>query len=749
MGKSTKRTKEKKFDRNVEISAPILDPEIIKAIHTPPKGQRIDIKHGGFKALLSDLNSQDSTDEMMPINENHIPSYIGISCAVSGYSNYSSYNRRPDSNNHNHDTLTPGRNLATPDRSRTTSPALHKLDHQVHHVTIDKSNIHSVDEERKELTEKLTASAGERRLSPSPIPPTEDDRHHGAYVGARYCPLPEPSQVVNKHIPLLGIDDDKDPQEILDQNEQQKKVETKIASLYGEEFVEDWRESMTHKAKKELNDDPAQDQSLQNTLKSPKDLVNLKPTPANEPELVQIPEMPVPDVKVLAGVEKQFLNKLLSDENPPKPQSPSPLASPSPVHSPPPAPLEEPTNQDLKAAQEEEPEEEAAAEPASAVEEQELIEVENHQAAAAAPLLELSPPVSPPMSPDSGKNLSLVEEEPISSSLPNGEEHIEYQIRAQSPVDNESSPVKVARQRSDLHQTNEAQSIAEQAREDEQNEKKKEEEEEAEQKLVIIQDEPVESNEQLSSEQQQHQLQQLEPNECPQVESETLNLAAAGDTNDGRYYLGLLEQEKSFILEQIARAESLLAANDGADLDEEAIGKIRSAIGKANLLINKKCNQFRELCEANISNDANEPFATLNDDLAGFWDMMSLQVSDIRKSFECLWEASENNWQDNAKRQKQKQAAAAGQAAAANKPKLSVQREQERRERLQEHINQMKQKSKAQEAQTDGSQSRNDSETLLIGLDDIQSEQVNDVIRDEVEEAIEELKEEGGEKIDE
>lgn len=188
MGK-TKQVKEKKFDRNVEISAPILDPEIIKAIHTPPKGQRLDIKHGGFKALLSDLNSQDSADELMPLDNNHVPSYIGISCAVSGYSNYSSYSKKPSTptpnNNNNKTTIS----SPTANRSRATTPVQRNDHHNqhVHHITIDRNAIHSPDEERRELTEKLTASASEHRRSPSPcMPPIEDGRHHGAYVGARY-----------------------------------------------------------------------------------------------------------------------------------------------------------------------------------------------------------------------------------------------------------------------------------------------------------------------------------------------------------------------------------------------------------------------------------------------------------------------------------------------------------------------------------------------------------------------------------
>ena len=341
MGK-TKQAKEKKFDRNVEISAPILDPELIKQIHSPPKEQKLDVKNSGFKALLSDLYSQDSTDELAPIMEtNRLPSYIGISCAVSGYSGYSAYIKKPpeevsDSRiEHARQSKLAmsnrqARTLTSPNGSRTGSPVQTKNDiHNVHHITIDRSNISSPDQERKVLTEKLTASIHERRRSPSPLPPAPDvDRHHGAYVGARYCPLPPPSKLVHKHIPLLGIDDELDPDEYV--AEDVNKVEEKIATLYGDDFVENWRESMSHKVKGEHIEE--EEPKKTEALKNPKDLVTLKPTPPNnKPEsergedMDELANVPTPNVKVLASVEKKFLNRLLTDENPPMPKSPSPL----------------------------------------------------------------------------------------------------------------------------------------------------------------------------------------------------------------------------------------------------------------------------------------------------------------------------------------------------------------------------------------------------------------------------------------
>lgn len=664
MGKKQVKEK-KKFDRNVEISAPILDPQAIKAIHTNPfsSPKRLDIK--SFKALLGGHNSQDSIDELTPLNDNHVPSYIGISCAVSGYSNYSSYNRRAGSPTSIVKTsTTPIVSAFNPNRSRTTSPVAHQQ-HQVNHITIDKNHIQSADEERKELTEKLTASATEPRRSPSPcIPPTEDDRHHGAYVGARYCPLPPPSKIVNKHIPLLGIDDDQDPDEVIEQDE--NKVEQRIASLYGDNFVEDWRESMTHKTKKEIAAE-----ANPSTLKSPKDLVSLKPAPlatvqdhSNQSEI----DIPAPNVKVLANVEKQFLNKLLSDDNPPMPGQ----VATYPEH----VAVQRTETKPINDTKPLESNQTSSPPPASPVQIGDTRSAPVEQQSQS-PLQQ----VSPPMSPDSGKSQSLIEED-VNLIPPSqvGEEHIEYEIRAQSPIDNNASPVKVPHH----HQMDE-QTVADV---------------EPEHNLVNFSPEPTELVAAPEAKQQQQSGQMIEPS-VVQAE-ENAEVTNNNEEQDGRYYLGLLEKERNFLLEQVEHAKEVLI-EDETKIDQDMKGMILSANGKAFLLVNKKFKQFEELCEANINKKADAQFATLNDDLAGFWDLLNIQVSEIRKSFETLWEARANNWRlsDSHKpfvitevEQKGEEVEDSNRTTnrdKSSKSKLSAQKDQERRERLQEHINQIKQ----------------------------------------------------------
>lgn len=696
MGKKQAKEK-KKFDRNVEISAPILDPQAIKAIHTNPfslGSNRLDIK--SFKALLGGHNSQDSIDELTPLNDNHVPSYIGISCAVSGYSNYSSYNRRPGSPTSTVKSSTnPIVSQFNPSRSRTASPiAPHQ--HQVNHVTIDRNNIHSADEERKELTEKLVASATEPRRSPSPcIPPTEDDRHHGAYVGARYCPLPPPSKVVNKHIPLLGIDDDQDPDEVVEQDE--NKVEQRIASLYGDEFVEDWRESMTHKTKKEI----AAEEQEPTTLKSPKDLVSLKPTPLapvqdmnnQQPEI----DIPAPNVKVLAQVEKQFLNKLLSDENPPTPSQAGPYSGTAVTpHKAETKPADDDIQKPVVESTKLPPQPSPPASPSPAQAEQVQSMPVDEQPPSPSPLLmqedEPEQPPQPPLSPESRQSQSIADEDvDMIPSSQVGEDHIEYEIRAQSPVDNNASPVKIP------HHQMEELSITDV---------------ESEHNLVNFSPETRE----LTDESGLIVASDQKPSEATTDTPVVVDVETSNNNEErvGRYYLDLLDKERGFLLEQVEHAKTVLSSEEAeAKMDQDVKGMILSANGKAQLLINKKFKQFEELCEANINKSADEQFATLNDDLAGFWDMLNIQVSEIRKSFEILREAEANDWKigdshkpfvtaDTATTEQRDGNVEEPAARSTNirdkssaKSKLSAQRDQERRERLQEHINQMKQQSQA------------------------------------------------------
>ncbi|KTF86013.1 hypothetical protein cypCar_00042780, partial [Cyprinus carpio] len=72
------------------------------------------------------------------------------------------------------------------------------------------------------------------------------------------------------------------------------------------------------------------------------------------------------------------------------------------------------------------------------------------------------------------------------------------------------------------------------------------------------------------------------------------------------------------------------------------LGKVRIAVGCAQLLMSQKFQQFRGLCEQNLNVNAN-PRPTAQD-LAGFWDLLQLSIEDISLKFDELYHLKSNDW---------------------------------------------------------------------------------------------------------
>ncbi|XP_029073887.1 disks large-associated protein 1 [Monodon monoceros] len=81
---------------------------------------------------------------------------------------------------------------------------------------------------------------------------------------------------------------------------------------------------------------------------------------------------------------------------------------------------------------------------------------------------------------------------------------------------------------------------------------------------------------------------------------------------------------------------------DNTELGMLVLGKIRTAVGSAQLLMAQKFYQFRELCEENLNPNAH-PRPT-SQDLAGFWDMLQLSIENISMKFDELHQLKANNW---------------------------------------------------------------------------------------------------------
>ncbi|XP_077392217.1 disks large-associated protein 1 isoform X5 [Festucalex cinctus] len=108
---------------------------------------------------------------------------------------------------------------------------------------------------------------------------------------------------------------------------------------------------------------------------------------------------------------------------------------------------------------------------------------------------------------------------------------------------------------------------------------------------------------------------------------------------DGRWFLKLLQAETDRMEGWCRQMEMEQQRND---LPEDVLGKMRSAIGSAQLLMSQKFQQFRELCEENLNPHAHpRPVAS---DLAGFWDMLQLSIENISLKFDELHQLRANNW---------------------------------------------------------------------------------------------------------
>lgn len=114
---------------------------------------------------------------------------------------------------------------------------------------------------------------------------------------------------------------------------------------------------------------------------------------------------------------------------------------------------------------------------------------------------------------------------------------------------------------------------------------------------------------------------------------------------DGHYFLKVVGGVVSNIESQVAEIESELKLRE-SEMSEEVRGKVLAAIGKARLLVSQKIQQFQGLCHKNIAGTIGEEFPTTCEDLAGFWDMVSIQVEDIKNSLKEILLLRANGWKE-------------------------------------------------------------------------------------------------------
>ncbi|XP_055858563.1 uncharacterized protein LOC129920993 [Episyrphus balteatus] len=117
------------------------------------------------------------------------------------------------------------------------------------------------------------------------------------------------------------------------------------------------------------------------------------------------------------------------------------------------------------------------------------------------------------------------------------------------------------------------------------------------------------------------------------------------EEKDGNQFLEILKQEQNRLLELAHRAEKYLCSlTNNEDISEEVFGLLRSASGKARLLVSQKMKQFEGLCHNHMNRSPEDAFPTTLEDLQGFWDMVYLQVAHIDSIFEEIEELKRNDW---------------------------------------------------------------------------------------------------------
>ncbi|XP_055957481.1 disks large-associated protein 5 isoform X2 [Patella vulgata] len=121
------------------------------------------------------------------------------------------------------------------------------------------------------------------------------------------------------------------------------------------------------------------------------------------------------------------------------------------------------------------------------------------------------------------------------------------------------------------------------------------------------------------------------------------HLYPTGDKEkDGDYFLYLTQSEEDRLLVLCSQSEINTSTQS---IPEEASGRIRAAIGKAHLLINKRFQQFRELCKDHQYPDP-EAKPTNWEDLQGFWDMVKIQIDHVDDMFTEIELMRNNGWKE-------------------------------------------------------------------------------------------------------
>ncbi|OQR74876.1 hypothetical protein BIW11_08790 [Tropilaelaps mercedesae] len=161
---------------------------------------------------------------------------------------------------------------------------------------------------------------------------------------------------------------------------------------------------------------------------------------------------------------------------------------------------------------------------------------------------------------------------------------------------------------------------------------------------IIEEEIKVKSIEKISNRQVPQATYRPESQEKSSVEAERgrRGVEISENVMAGREFLAKLDDAEERIRKKVQITEEYLKETHS----DEIHGRLRAAIGKGNLLITQKCNQFRGLCEKNLREPVEGEFPTTRGDLEGFWDMILIQIDQVLDTFAEIAAMRANGWKE-------------------------------------------------------------------------------------------------------
>lgn len=121
------------------------------------------------------------------------------------------------------------------------------------------------------------------------------------------------------------------------------------------------------------------------------------------------------------------------------------------------------------------------------------------------------------------------------------------------------------------------------------------------------------------------------------------------EVHGGTYFIQLVNLECDAIKQLILQVESVLPIAP----TEHIQARIQAIVGKSNLLMSQKIKQFLGLCEKNISCALDDVSRPKSNDLEGFWDMVKIQVDQVKTEMLKIIELSNKGWPEDVDERKQ------------------------------------------------------------------------------------------------